>query len=72
MNKKIIISIVIVLILVAVYFFFFNKAEAPATPEVKAVEASTQAQSSVSSGVQKTNPFNVNVSPYEGYKNPFQ
>ena len=34
--------------------------------------AAEKAQSSVGSGVGSANPFEVNVNPYQGYKNPFQ
>ena len=71
MNKKIIISIVIIAIIAVVYFFVYQKAQAP-TPKDQAATVSTEAQASVSSGVDKANPFNVNVNPYQGYKNPFQ
>lgn len=70
MNKKIIVLIVIIIVAV-VSFFIYKKAQAPTLIEQAAV-VNTQAQSAVGGGVGKTNPFNVDVNPYQGYKNPFQ
>lgn len=70
MNKKIIISILIVIVAL-VSFFVYKKAQAPSLVEQTTV-INTNVQSSVSGGVEKTNPFNVDVNPYQGYKNPFQ
>jgi len=70
MNKKIIVSIVVVIV-VLVSFFVYKKVQAPSLKEQADVVNAT-AQSSVSTSVGKTNPFNVDVNPYQGYKNPFQ
>lgn len=70
--KKIVIYLVIIAVIAGAGFFFYQKkVQAPSTTE-KAIEVGTQAQSSVSGGVDKANPFNVDVNPYEGYKNPFE
>lgn len=77
MNKKVtIIALIIVLIIIGAYFYYASMKSSPSTinnvangttsPEVQKV------QSAVSSGVSNANPFDVNVSPYQGYKNPFQ
>lgn len=70
MNKSIIISIVVIVIGV-IGFFFYQKAQAPSIEE-KAITASETAQDAVGGGVEKTNPFNVDVNPYQGYTNPFE
>lgn len=70
MNKKIIIS-VIVIVIAAIGFFFYQKAQAPSLENQTEV-INEQAQSAVGGGVEKTNPFNVDVSPYQGYTNPFE
>ena len=71
MNKKIIISIIIIIVLAGVSIFMYRKAQAP-SPENQFEVLNTKAQSSVGSGIGKTNPFNVDMNPYQGYKNPFQ
>lgn len=62
---------IIIVILVAVGSYFLikvNKKKAIETPVTPPVQAST----AVSGGIEKTNPFNVDVNPYQGYKNPFK
>ena len=67
-GKKII-SVIVVIIAIAVIAFFFYK-KGP-SQENKTAEINTAVQSSVG-GIEKTNPFKVDVNPYQGYKNPFQ
>ncbi len=71
MNKKIIISIIVIVVVAGISFFVYKKAQAPSLEDQSAV-VNTQVQSSVGNGVEKTNPFNVDVNPYQGYKNPFE
>jgi len=70
-SKKIVISILVVLVVAVISFFIYKKAQAP-SQYGQAAAINTEAQSSVASGVEKANPFNVDVNPYQGYKNPFQ
>jgi len=72
MSKKIIIIIIVVLAVVAIWYFFFPRTVvSPASSAIGAgQEATAKAQDSLNS-VGKVNPFNVDVSPYSGYKNPF-
>jgi uncharacterized protein YpmB len=72
MSKKIIVVIVIVLVIVAVWYFLFpKKAVSPVNSAIGlGQDATAKAQDSLGS-VDKANPFNVDVSPYSGYKNPF-
>jgi len=72
MDKKIIIAIVIILVIIlAGYFIFSEKATSPTNSAIGAgQDAVAKAQNSLDS-VDKVNPFNVDVSPYSEYKNPF-
>ena len=68
MNKANTIAIVIiVLILIAGAIYYFLRPLTTVAPTV----AKDQAVESVSTAVEKTNPFGTNVDPYSGYKNPF-
>jgi len=68
MKKKVSILIIIVIVLlltIGAYYYFKS------TPDNgnKIVEES---QSSFVNSFQNTNPFDVDVNPYQGYKNPFE
>jgi len=62
--KKIIAIIVIVIILaiIGIYFYIQKSSVDNTVPNTTA---------SVSNVVGKSNPFEVKVDPYQGYKNPF-
>jgi len=75
MKKNIFITLIILIVIIicAIAYYYFNK------PTVKtnivpdnSSNIAQNANVSVASGVQKTNPFDVNVNPYQGYKNPFK
>lgn len=73
MKKNIlIISIIVVVLLVcAGVYYYLNKNTSNISPD-NSSNVAQSANDSVVSGVQKTNPFDVNVNPYQGYKNPFK
>ena len=68
MKKNLLIIVLIILALCVGVYFYLTKSSKTVTPASTAEKAA----SSLSTGVEKTNPFNVNVNPYQGYKNPFK
>ena len=52
-------------------YYYFMKKPTVSNDVSKAMNTAEEAKSSVVGGVANTNPFNVNVNPYEGYTNPF-
>ena len=70
-SKNIILTVIVIVIIGVISFFVYKKVQAPSLYG-QAAAINTAAQSSVAGGVEKANPFNVDVSPYQGYKNPFQ
>ncbi len=73
-NKKIIIWVllVIIILLVIIFGFFYSKTPVNApVPEGSQGVKVGDINSTVTSEVEKTNPFKADVNPFNGYKNPF-
>ena len=82
----IVVALALVAVLLAEGWWYMTRVtdEAPAVSEApvastaesaqvgEAMDTADKAQSSVSSGVEKTNPFSADVNPMSGYKNPFE
>ncbi|MFA6999776.1 MAG: hypothetical protein WC241_01535 [Candidatus Paceibacterota bacterium] len=68
MKKYIFIIIIIIIICLGAYFYFtkYSKKNIPSNL------VNVSGEQAVATGVDKTNPFNVDVNPYQGYKNPFK
>lgn len=68
--KKYIIIIIVLILCIGAYFYLIkiNKKIPVETTSTPPIQAST----AVSTGIEKTNPFTVDVNPYQGYKNPFE
>jgi len=69
-GKKIIISVIVIAVVVGISFLIYKKVQAPSLQDK--IQAIDTVQTSVGNGVGKTNPFNVDVNPYQGYTNPFE
>ncbi|MFA6392581.1 MAG: hypothetical protein WCW54_00640 [Candidatus Paceibacterota bacterium] len=71
MKKYIFIIIVIIIVIcLGVYLYFAKYSKKNTTSNLANVNVS--GEQAVATGVDKTNPFNVDVNPYQGYKNPFK
>ena len=72
--KKTVLSIIGVVLVVGIsaLAFYFYRAKSAVPQNQAAGDVGKKAQTSLTSGVQNANPFNVNVNPYQGYKNPFK
>ena len=64
--KKIISIIVVIILIAVVIYLYMTKSSIDTTPG-EVVDTTT----SISDAVDKSNPFDVKVDPYQGYKNPF-
>jgi len=72
---------IVVIVLIVLGFWLFNKPKAKVLPDTQNNIALTEGEkigasvmdagSVVGESVGKTNPFEVKVNPYDGYKNPF-
>ncbi len=77
MNKKNIIWAILIIIILLVVVFGFLYLKKPgvskdfSSPSGSEGMKASDVKSSVTSGVEKTNPFKADVNPYNGYKNPF-
>lgn len=65
--KKIISIIVAILVIAVLVYLFIIKSPTTETTQVQTIDTTT----SISGAVDKSNPFDVKVDPYQGYKNPF-
>lgn len=73
MDKKIwiVIIVVILIILGSVYYFLKGpKTEAPSS-EVNKGQVEAVVDNPLVDSIAKTNPFDVDINPIRGYKNPF-
>lgn len=64
--KKIISIIVVIILIAVVVYLYMTKSSVDTTPG-----AVVDTTASISGAVDKSNPFDVKVDPYQGYKNPF-
>lgn len=71
-TKTVLAIIVVAGVMVAGYYYALraNKARAP-KQEPYMPPVVEKVNTSITENVGKTNPFDVRVSPYDGYKNPF-
>ncbi len=69
--KKIVLGVIVLVAVIAgIYYAMRPKKQIPEqAPYVPPVVE--KVNTSISDKVGKTNPFDVKVNPYEGYKNPF-
>jgi len=72
MNKKVTIIVLIIVVIIMSACLYYLKARAPSVTENVSNNTVEKGQSTVGAEVGNTNPFNVDVSPYQGYKNPFE
>lgn len=63
--------IVLIAVIVGVYYVLRSKKESAPEQQPYVPPVVENINTSISDKVGKTNPFDVKVSPYEGYKNPF-
>lgn len=77
-TPKIIISIVVLVAIAGAVYYFVKPKTSPneGSPQADASEAVKSGQviekvNNTGNSVDKVNPFNVDVNPYQGYKNPF-
>ena len=71
-KQKIVLGIIVLLAIIAGgYYAFRSKKEKAPEQQPYVPPVVEKVNTSISDKVGKTNPFDVKVSPYEGYKNPF-
>lgn len=71
-KKNIVWAVLIIIILVVAVFGFlsFKQKNIPSQDGSQQLKVG-DVQSSITNGVENTNPFKADVNPYNGYKNPF-
>lgn len=67
--KKIILIIVVIVLIAVVIYLYMTKSSVDTSPGE--VVNTIDTAKSISDVVDKSNPFDVKVDPYQGYKNPF-